>query len=310
MIAQSAFVANRSFTNQLSLLTITSRCYHSRVLYIREDSRAAAGCSGGRGSYGSKQKVAGERGKPKHSGNPTVLPDPLQAGGRRRAGWRGRLALHGPTGGRMPTRPTLSSPCKSSRRTWKANSHLACPLKNTAGQKERRRPCIPNQPGWPPRPEDYERFKLERRHIQQWEDGQRVDTAAPNIEWWYFDTDLDDGAKLAVIFCTKDASRPNQPLEPLIEIDLDLPDGRRLMKYGYYKAEEFSVSKDGCDVRIGPYRFGQPARVHDHGRGRRPLGGGEARGDDGAMASGTATSSSAPRTNNSSPGRRSCPSAR
>jgi hypothetical protein len=104
-------------------------------------------------------------------------------------------------------------------------------------------------------PADYERFKLEKHHIQQWEDGQRVDTAAPNIEWWYFDTDLDDGAKLAVIFCTKDASRPNQPLEPLIEIDLDLPDGRRLMKYGYYKAEEFSASKDGCDVRIGPYRF-------------------------------------------------------
>ena len=47
----------------------------------------------------------------------------------------------------------------------------------------------------------------------------RVDTGAPFIEWWYFDTDLDDGAKLAVIFCTKDTSRPNQPLEPLIEID-------------------------------------------------------------------------------------------
>ncbi len=105
------------------------------------------------------------------------------------------------------------------------------------------------------KPEDYAHFNLERRHIQQWEDGQRVDAGAPFIEWWYFDTDLDDGAKLAVIFCTKDASRPNQPLEPLIEIDLDLPDGRRMMKYGYFKAEEFSASKDGCDVRIGPYRF-------------------------------------------------------
>ena len=104
-------------------------------------------------------------------------------------------------------------------------------------------------------PEDYQRLNLEKGHIAQWEDGQRVDAAAPFIEWWYFDADLDDGAKLAVIFCTKDASRPNQPLEPLIEIDLDLPDGRRLMKYGYYKAEEFSASKDGCDVRIGPYRF-------------------------------------------------------
>ena len=88
-------------------------------------------------------------------------------------------------------------------------------------------------------PEDYAHFNLERRHIQQWEDGIRVDTGAPFIEWWYFDTDLDDGAKLAIIFCTKDPSRPNQPLEPLIEIDLDLPDGRRMMKYGYFKAEEF-----------------------------------------------------------------------
>ena len=30
------------------------------------------------------------------------------------------------------------------------------------------------------KPEDYARFKLERRHIQQWEDGLRIDTAAPN----------------------------------------------------------------------------------------------------------------------------------
>ena len=28
-----------------------------------------------------------------------------------------------------------------------------------------------------------------------------------------------------------------QPLEPMIEIDLDLPDGRRMMKYGYFKPE-------------------------------------------------------------------------
>jgi hypothetical protein len=105
------------------------------------------------------------------------------------------------------------------------------------------------------KPEDYARFNLERRHIQQWEDGIRLDPAAPGIEWWYFDSLLDDGAKLAVVFCTKDGSRPHQPLEPLIEIDLDLPDGRRLMKYGKFNAAEFEASKDGCDVRIGNYRF-------------------------------------------------------
>jgi len=69
-------------------------------------------------------------------------------------------------------------------------------------------------------------FGLEKGNIRAWEDGLRLDTGdRKNIEWWYFDSLLDDGAKLSVIFCTKDASRPHQPLEPLIEIDLDLPDG-------------------------------------------------------------------------------------
>jgi len=27
------------------------------------------------------------------------------------------------------------------------------------------------------------------------------------------------------------------------------------MKYGRFKADEFEASKDGCDVRIGEYRF-------------------------------------------------------
>ncbi|MCX6071555.1 MAG: hydroxyneurosporene dehydrogenase, partial [Chloroflexi bacterium] len=103
--------------------------------------------------------------------------------------------------------------------------------------------------------EDYERFKITRGRVEQREDGLRLDTGAPNIEWWYFDCTLDDGADLAIIFCTKDASRKNQPLEPLIEIDIDMPDGTRLMKYGYFKADEFEASKDGCDVRMGEYRF-------------------------------------------------------
>ncbi len=112
------------------------------------------------------------------------------------------------------------------------------------------------------RPEDYARFKLTEGRVEPWEDGLRLDTAAPNIEWWYFDSLLDDGAKLAVIHCTKDASRPHQPLEPLIEIDLDLPDGRRFQKYGRFKPDEFSASRDGCDVRMGPYRF--VGDLHDY----------------------------------------------
>lgn len=104
-------------------------------------------------------------------------------------------------------------------------------------------------------PDDYTRFMLEKGRIELWEDGIRLDPAEPNIEWWYFDSILDDGAKLAMIFCTKDGSRGHQPLEPLIEFDLDLPDGRRFMKYGHWDASEFSASKDRCDVHLGPHRF-------------------------------------------------------
>ncbi len=104
-------------------------------------------------------------------------------------------------------------------------------------------------------PEEYARFGVSKDSIEPWEDGIRLDTEAPNIEWWYFDSHLHDGANLAVIFLTKDGPRSKQPLEPLIEIDLDLPDGRRLMRRGRFKPIEFEASKDGCDVRLGNYRF-------------------------------------------------------
>ena len=104
-------------------------------------------------------------------------------------------------------------------------------------------------------PADYTRFKIAKGRIEPWEDGIRLDPAEPNMEWWYFDSLLEDGAKLAVTFCTKDGSGAHQPLEPLIEIDLDLPNGRRLMKYGRFKAADFQASKNGCDVQIGKYRF-------------------------------------------------------
>ncbi len=39
------------------------------------------------------------------------------------------------------------------------------------------------------------------------------------------------------------------------KIDLTQPDGTRLVRSWYAKPEEFSASKDGCDVRMGDYRF-------------------------------------------------------
>jgi len=77
-----------------------------------------------------------------------------------------------------------------------------------------------------------------QRHIEPWKTVS-VSTPARDIEWWYL-TACWRRRNLAVVFATKDASRPTA-LEPLIEIDLDLPDGRRFMKYGRFKAAEFEA---------------------------------------------------------------------
>lgn len=74
--------------------------------------------------------------------------------------------------------------------------------------------------------EDYRRIGISRDEIARREDGPRTDCRSGTYEWWYFDAHLDNGAKLVVIFMTKDLSAPKKPLSPMIRMNLDLPDGR------------------------------------------------------------------------------------
>jgi hypothetical protein len=55
-------------------------------------------------------------------------------------------------------------------------------------------------------PDDYARIGIEPRAIKLWEDGMRTDGSRGTYEWWYFDAHLDDGAKLVVVFLTKEPS--------------------------------------------------------------------------------------------------------
>ena len=68
-------------------------------------------------------------------------------------------------------------------------------------------------------PEDYERFGIRPEEIQPWEDGRRTDGFPGDYEWWYFDANLEDGAKLVVVFQTKELAEINKPLTPTIRID-------------------------------------------------------------------------------------------
>jgi hypothetical protein len=102
---------------------------------------------------------------------------------------------------------------------------------------------------------DYARLKIDRKAIAPWEDGQRESTESGHFEWWYFDAHLDDGTTVVVVFNTKPTSNPGASLSPLVTINLTLPDGRIVDKVYRAKPEEFSASKDGCDVKIGANRF-------------------------------------------------------
>src|SRR5882724_1810925 len=103
--------------------------------------------------------------------------------------------------------------------------------------------------------EDYARIGISPDQVAPWEDGARTDGGAGTYEWWYFDAHLDDGAKLVVVFFTKNFTDIGKPLAPMIRIDLDLPDGTSHHKIGEFTPEEFSAAKDLCDVRIGANTF-------------------------------------------------------
>jgi hypothetical protein len=113
------------------------------------------------------------------------------------------------------------------------------------------------------RPADYQTLGIDPVDVARFEDGQRIGTEKGCYEWWYFDAHLDDGATVVVVFYTKPNVSPNGPLAPRITINLTLPDGRRFDKICDTTADQFTASKEGCDVRIGPNRFvGDLHRYH------------------------------------------------
>ena len=104
-------------------------------------------------------------------------------------------------------------------------------------------------------PADYARLGIAPHEIKPWEDGMRTKGARGTYEWWYFDAHLDDGAKLVVVFSTREFSDLNQPLNPGIRIDLTLPGGTAVRKLVQLQADTFSASTETNDVRIGDNVF-------------------------------------------------------
>jgi predicted secreted hydrolase len=99
--------------------------------------------------------------------------------------------------------------------------------------------------------DEHRKLGLSPSRVETWEDGARTSGARGTYEWWYFDFSLDDGSTLVIVFLTKDFTRPQTPLTPLVTFTLDRPDGTNVTRAVQAAPSEFSAAKEQCDVRIG-----------------------------------------------------------
>jgi hypothetical protein len=128
-------------------------------------------------------------------------------------------------------------------------------VEKTSSRTAERGPGTPHRASIAHNDADYQRLGLARDQIATWEDGARTDGRRGTYEWWYFDAHLDNGAKLVVIFMTKDLSAPKKPLSPQIRLNLDLPDGRSYAIVKDFPAASYSASTKGADVVIDGNTF-------------------------------------------------------
>ena len=105
------------------------------------------------------------------------------------------------------------------------------------------------------RKEDFQSLGLNPARVELWEDGMRTDGGRGSYEWWYFDSHLDDGGKLVIVFLTKSFVTPNRPLTPTVTLQYDAPDGTHYEELLTFPAAQFFASRERCDVRMGENVF-------------------------------------------------------
>ncbi|MDR1939559.1 MAG: hypothetical protein LBQ40_02040 [Clostridiales bacterium] len=98
--------------------------------------------------------------------------------------------------------------------------------------------------------ERYGRLGLTKT-VAQREDGIRTGGDKGFYEWWYFDSHMDDGTSLVIVFYTKRMMSPEKPPAPYVTVDLDTPDGGHYEERVEIDGVSFSASKEKCDVKVG-----------------------------------------------------------
>lgn len=87
------------------------------------------------------------------------------------------------------------------------------------------------------------------KEVQVFEDGIRTEKKSGSYEWWYFDSKYEDGSSLVIIFYTKPVTSFGREFEPYVTLNYVNPNGMEIRTK--VATNDFSFSKDMCDVRIG-----------------------------------------------------------
>jgi hypothetical protein len=88
--------------------------------------------------------------------------------------------------------------------------------------------------------------------VELWEDGYRTAEQHHAFEWWYFDSQFEEGWTAVVVFSTKPMTQPQAGLKPSVGIILHSPDGKRYKLSPAFEAGDLTASKESCDVKIEP----------------------------------------------------------
>lgn len=107
------------------------------------------------------------------------------------------------------------------------------------------------------RPEDYERLGLNPNVVEEWEHGRRrKPTEVPAMENWYFDSIMDDGTKVVVVFMTKTGDKRTIPKDsPNLRIQITSPDGKHFDDAFYLDPKKCETRVGECYVKYGEHSF-------------------------------------------------------
>ncbi|MFI3326706.1 MAG: lipocalin-like domain-containing protein [Clostridia bacterium] len=100
-------------------------------------------------------------------------------------------------------------------------------------------------------PEDYKKLGLKKGTPEIWEDGLRTDGGPGSYEWWYVDSEFDNGMVIVLTFYTKNHFDAKGPAHPTANLTITYPDGHRVSRdVRGEKGKTITASKERCDVTI------------------------------------------------------------